>query len=118
MRPDFQTYVSPWTVSEADERRHRAMLDRIKSYLRGFKTSGTTDYNLINLTRFVIAFATDNVRLEKKEACEKVRDKYHTMLYRYLRYLFGDEAQKKFSETMEIHACAREATEILRRRNF
>lgn len=104
-------------MSREDEGRHRDLLGRIQSYLRGFRTSRGIDPNLIRLTRFAIAFSTDRVGLENRAACEKVRDRYHAMLYRYLGYLFGDEAREKFSEAMAMHACAREATEILRRRH-
>jgi len=113
-------YTSPWASNYDDEQRHRHLMERMKSW--AFPDRDTKrgilgfDPYLTLLMRMIIAFSTDNVNLQDRVTCERVRHQCSMMLYRYMKNKLGIQANQKFREAMDICSNAQETASIIKRR--
>ena len=118
-RPLFaynQFYSSPWAANYDDEKKHFALMLKMKALPRDNKDS-PVDETQMSLIKLVMAFSTDFVTLERRDVVEKAQLRYASLLQRYLKYKYGGpEANKRFAAAMMMTSYARESHEIQERR--
>ena len=111
-------YSSPWTGSYQTEKRHKELVEKIKSWLRHDQNDPTPDDVLVTLGFFIIALNTDYLTLQNKNRVESMKIRYFNILRAYLnkKYKNGPRAIQKLAGFMPIISYAREAAEILKGR--
>ena len=111
-------YSSPWTGSYQTEKRHKELVEKIKSWLHLNQNDTTPDDVLVTLGFFIIALNTDYLTLQNKNRVESMQVRYFNILRAYLnkKYNNGPKAIQKLAGFMPIISYAREAAEILKGR--
>ena len=112
-------YVSPWAEDYEIEKRHKELIDKIKSWLRpSHNPSDPPDEVLLTLGFFIIALNSDFVKLRNKHRVESMQFRYFNMLRAYLnkKYNNTSRATQKLASFMPIISYTREAAEILKER--
>jgi len=113
-------YASPWAPTADDEMRHRELIAKMKCWVfpnRDLEKGEVGfDSNLMILMRMLISFNTHNVQLNDRNSCERIRDQFSYMLYRYLKKRFDNSVSDRYSQAMEVCAGAFETANILRGR--
>jgi len=66
--------------------------------------------------RLIISFSADAIDVKDREACDRLRNRFGAMLYRYTKKKFGNLAWSKYSQAMEVCAAAFETAKIVRNR--
>ena len=111
-------YSSPWTGSYQTEKRHKELVEKIKSWLRHNQNDSTPDDVLVTLGFFIIALNTEYLTLQNKNRVESMQVRYFNILRAYLnkKYNNGPKAIQKLAGFMPIISYAREGAEILKGR--
>ena len=74
--------------------------------------NSSPDEVMVSLMKLIIGFSPDFLNLERRDLVESIQIRYMHMLHRYLKYKFGEGANKRLNRALEIATMAREAYEI------
>ena len=106
-----QFYASPWAASYEDEERHFKITQEMRDWPRDSADS-PLDEVMVVLMKLIIGFSPDFLTLERRDIVEGAQIRYTHMLHKYLKYKFGENANRRMDKALKIVSLAREANEI------
>ena len=107
-------FASPWAASLDIEERHAQLTYQISPWPVDNPTQGDTNVDRLQmyLLAHILLLSTDQVRVNDVPQVSKLQDNYLTMLHRYLKFKYHQEANTRLAKGIMISSLAREAQEI------